>query len=130
MKTENKTFKVLLIDDDADLVAVNEAVFVASGFKVEKAYNGDEGFELALTSKPDVIVLDVMMTTKSEGFDLARQLRGAEGTKEIPLIMLTSVHTTVPFRYEPDGEYLPVDLFLDKPVAPEALVKEVKKVLA
>ncbi len=130
MKTENKTIKVLLIDDDADLLAVNEAVFLARGFNIQKAYNGDEGFELALSFKPDVIVTDVMMSTNSEGFDLARRLRSTEGTKEIPLIMLTSVNDTVPFTYEPDGKFLPVDRFLEKPVAPETLVQEVEKILA
>ena len=66
MKTENKTIKVLLIDDDADLLAVNEAVFLARGFNIQKAYNGNEGFELALSFKPDVIVTDVIMSTNSE----------------------------------------------------------------
>lgn len=127
MNTERK---VLLIDDDADLVAINEAVFAARGFAVEKAYNGNAGFERALACTPDAIVLDVMMSTNSEGFDLARRLRGDDATRAIPLVMVTSVNSTVPFSFAPDGVFLPVDRFLEKPVSPEALVAEVEGILA
>lgn len=127
MNTERK---VLLIDDDADLVAINEAVFAARGFTVDKAYNGKVGFDRARDGKPDAIVLDVMMSTNSEGFDLARRLRGDDATRGIPLVMVTSVNSTVPFTYEPDGVFLPVDRFLEKPVPPETLVHEVERILA
>lgn len=127
MNTERK---VLLVDDDADLVAVNQAVFAARGFAVETAYNGGAGFERARDGRPDVIVLDVMMSTNSEGFDLARRLRGDDATRGIPLIMVTSVNSTVPFTFEPDGVFLPVDRFLEKPVPPETLVAEVEGMLA
>ena len=127
MNTERK---VLLVDDDADLVAINEAVFAARGFAVDKAYNGGAGFDRARDGRPDVIVLDVMMSTNSEGFDLARRLRGDDATRGIPLIMVTSVNSTVPFTFEPDGVFLPVDRFLEKPVPPETLVAEVEGILA
>ncbi len=126
MNTERK---VLLIDDDADLVAVNEAVFTARGFVVAKAYNGQTGFEMARDGQPDAIILDVMMSTNSEGFDLARRLRGDEETRGIPLVMVTSVNSTVPFSFEPDDVFLPVDRFLEKPVPPETLVAEVEGIL-
>jgi two-component system, OmpR family, alkaline phosphatase synthesis response regulator PhoP len=122
--------KVLLVDDDVDLVAVNRAVLESRGYAIVSAHSGPAGLATAKAEKPDVIVLDVMMGTNSEGFDLARKLRKDETTKSIPLIMVTAIHDTVPFRYEPDDNYLPVDRFLEKPVAPEALLKEVQALLA
>jgi CheY-like chemotaxis protein len=121
--------KVLLIDDDTDLVAVNKAVLESRGFSVMAAHNGKAGIEHARNWNPDVIVLDVMMTTASEGFDTARALRGDDATRSIPLLMMTSVNQTVPFRFEPDGKFLPVDRFLEKPVAPETLLGEIQAVL-
>jgi len=122
--------KVLLVDDDADLVAVNRAVLESHGFAIAVAYSGPKGLVAAKAEAPDLIVLDVMMGTNSEGFDLARALKKDEATKHIPLIMVTSVNTTVPFKFEPDPKYLPVDRFLEKPLAPEALLKEVQAMVS
>ncbi len=121
--------KVLLVDDDVDLVAVNRAVLESRGYSIVSAHSGPAGLVKARAEKPDVIVLDVMMGTNSEGFDLARALRKDDTTRHIPLIMVTAIHATVPFRYEPDTNYLPVDRFLEKPVAPEVLLNEVLAVL-
>jgi CheY-like chemotaxis protein len=122
--------KVLLVDDDADLVAVNRAVLESRGYTVTAAHSGPAGLVKAKADAPDLIVLDVMMGTNSEGFDLARALRKDDATKAIPLIMVTSVNTTVPFKFEPDATYLPVDRFLEKPVAPEALLAEIQGILS
>jgi len=90
--------------------------------------------EIATTTHVDVAVLDVMMTTPTEGFLLARALRQDERTKRIPLVMLTSLNT----EYEAQGSsfritdrdkdplWLPVDRFVDKPVKPEDLVSLVR----
>ncbi len=120
--------KVLLIDDDADLVALNRGALEKHGYVVDAAYNGRQGIEKAKAAKPDAIVLDVMMSTNSEGFDTARALRKDAATKGIPLIMLTSVNSTVPFKFEPD-EFLPVDRFLEKPLRAEELVRHVGEML-
>jgi len=121
--------KVLLVDDDTDLVALNRVVLEKSGYVVVAAHTGRAGIEMARAEKPDVIVLDVMMTTNSEGFDVARALKGDEATRTIPLLMLTSVNRTVPFRFEPDPTFLPVDRFLEKPLSPEELLKQVRSVV-
>jgi len=121
--------KVLLVDDDVDLVAVNRAVLENRGYAVVSAHTGPAGLVKARAETPDLIVLDVMMGTNSEGFDLARALRADDATRQIPLIIITSVNTTVPFKFAPDATYLPVDRFLEKPVAPEALLQEVQGML-
>lgn len=121
--------KILLVDDDIDLISAITLVLTNSGYEVTSAYNGKEGFKKALAEQPDLIVLDVMMSTHSEGFDIARDLRKVEATKKTPIILLTSVNTTVPFKFEPDATYLPVNIFLEKPVTPADLLVQIKKVL-
>jgi two-component system phosphate regulon response regulator PhoB/two-component system alkaline phosphatase synthesis response regulator PhoP/two-component system response regulator VicR len=121
--------KVLLVDDDTDLVTLNRVVLEKGGYTVVAANTGRAGIEKARAEKPDLIVLDVMMTTNSEGFDVARALRSDDATRAIPLLMLTSVNRTVPFKFEPDPTFLPVDRFLEKPLSPEELLKNVRAVL-
>jgi response regulator RpfG family c-di-GMP phosphodiesterase len=71
----------------------------------------------------------MMMENRNEGFDLSRELRNSEHTKGIPLVMITSVNDTIPFRIEPDRTWLPVDALIEKPVEPGLLLSVVAKVL-
>ena len=122
--------KILLIDDDPDFIEINTVVLKKSGFEVISAYDGKQGFEKAKLEKPDLIILDVMMTDRTEGFYTARQLRSEEATKSTPLILLTAIHKEEKaFHFAPDETWLPVDVFLDKPVKPERLLEEVKRQL-
>jgi DNA-binding response OmpR family regulator len=119
--------RILLVDDDADFVAQNRTILEKAGYAVSTAYNGDDGLAKARKERPALIVLDVMMTTQTEGFNVSRELRNLEETKKIPLLMISSVNDTVPWKFEPDETWLPVDAFLEKPVKPERLLEEVRK---
>ena len=121
--------KVLLVDDDPDFVEVNRLVLEQSGFDVVCAYDGEEGLQKARAEAPDVVVLDVMMGSLDEGFRVSRALRGSERTKDTPLIMLTAISSELPLDFEADDMWLPVDVFLEKPVEPDQLVVEVTKAL-
>ncbi|MFH1437292.1 MAG: response regulator [Pseudomonadota bacterium] len=126
MKKKNH---VLLVDDDADLVETYRIVLEKEGYRVTSACNGEEGLKKAQDEMPDLIVLDVMMSTYSEGFEVARELRRIARTKKIPILMLTSVNATVPFKFEADETWLPVDRFVEKPLTPKSLIKEVSGML-
>ena len=119
--------KVLVIDDDSDFVESILNLLEARGYAVASASNGKEGVQKAKSEKPDLILLDVMMTTKDEGFNVARELNGIEGLKNTPVIMVTGVRKemNLPFGFEPDKTWLPVKQILEKPVKPEALLKAV-----
>ena len=121
--------KVLLVDDEEEFVEVTKLLLESNGFAVVTAYNGEQGKKVADAEEPDLVILDVMMETKTAGFDAARWLRANDATKEIPIIMLTAVNQEVPWRFGPDDIWLPVDTFLDKPVSPEELLKRVEKQL-
>jgi len=122
---------VLLVDDDADFVEMNKTVLEENGYDVIAAYNGKECLEKARAEKPDIIVLDVMMASQSDGFDTARELHHyRQETKNIPIIMLTSINEKYPFNFAPDASWLPVESFIEKPIQPERLLETVSRLLA
>lgn len=123
--------KVLLVDDDVDFVEVNREVLEEKGYQVEVAHNGKKALEKALSEKPDIIILDVVMTTPTEGIHVAQELRKNEKTKDIPIIMLTGVREKmgIPYQIGPEEEYLPVTEFIEKPFPPAKLVEKVEQML-
>ena len=120
---------ILIIDDDIDLVEIIRVTLENEGFQVIDAQNGERGLAAAQEKRPDLILLDVMMGKVDEGFQVAYQLRGNEDTKGIPILMLTAVADQTGYSFDPatDGEFLPVDEFLEKPVSPRVLVDMVRK---
>jgi DNA-binding response OmpR family regulator len=120
--------KVLMIDDDPEFVEAITNILDAKGYDVVSANDGKDGVAKAKQEKPDIILLDVMMTTKSEGFDVARELSKDANLKGTPVIMLTGVRKemNLPFGFEPDADWLPVKAFLEKPVKPETLLKTIE----
>jgi len=120
--------KILVIDDDPDLVEAISTLLESRGFETVSAENGQQGFEKAKKELPDLILLDVMMATKTEGFDIARNLHDDSATKGIPVVMVTGIRRdmNLPFRFEPDPTWLPVKAVIEKPIKPEALLKIVE----
>jgi CheY-like chemotaxis protein len=121
---------ILIVDDDADFVEMNKFLLEKNGYEVTIANNGQECLDKIRFKKPDLIILDVMMSTSDEGFGVSRDLRNSEQTKNIPILMVTSINHTVPFNFEPDETWLPVDDFIEKPVELEQLLDKVRKMLA
>jgi CheY-like chemotaxis protein len=121
--------KVLMIDDDPEFVDAITNILDAKGYDVVSASDGKEGVAKAKQEKPDIILLDVMMTTKSEGFDVAREMQKDANLKGTPVVMLTGIRRemNLPFGFEPDEEWLPVKAVLEKPVKPEVLLKTIEE---
>jgi CheY-like chemotaxis protein len=127
--------KILIIDDDPDLTQVMRLTLEGRGYQVYSAASGTEGLEKVKEIHPDLIILDVMMDYTTEGFQVSLKLRNpAEDSeyqpyRDIPILMLTALHTTTPLRFGPDEDYLPVDDFVEKPLEPSVLVTKVEKLL-
>jgi DNA-binding response OmpR family regulator len=128
--------KILIIDDDDDLVHALRLPLEAAGYEVFRAASGNEGLKKVKEVNPDLIILDVMMDTTTEGFHVSLALRSPDPRSEykeysqVPILMLTSIHSTTSLRFGPDKEYLPVDAFIEKPIEPAELLKKVRKLLA
>jgi CheY-like chemotaxis protein len=123
--------KILVIDDDPDLQVVLQMVLEKNGFQVVSAYNPEEGIQKVESEKPDLIILDVLMPRDYEGFDVARKIREDLKMRELPIILLSAVHSVkkVPYRFSPHEEWLPVDYFFDKPVESPVLLSKIKELL-
>ena len=103
----------------------------ARGYEIDSAPNGKEGLEKAKVFKPHLVLLDVMMTTKTEGFDISREFPKDEILKSIPVIIITGVREkmNLAFGFEPDETWLPVKVVLEKPITPKRLLTEIEKCL-
>ena len=126
---------ILIIDDDKDLVNSIEIILQTKNYQVRSAFNGKEGYEKIKKKIPELILLDVMMATDTEGFDLAYKLKENPKYRDIPIIMITSFTQKMaeegPDRFQHIlGEAWPVSSFLEKPVDPEVLLSTVEKVLS
>jgi CheY-like chemotaxis protein len=127
--------KILVVDDDPDLVEVMRLALEASGYQILSASSGAEGLRMVKETHPDLIILDVMMDYTTEGFQVSLELRSPDPASEyapyrdIPILMLTALHSTTPLRFGPDEDYLPVDDFVEKPLEPSELVEKVGKLL-
>ncbi len=125
MNVANK--KVLIIDDDPEFVDAISNLLDAKGYAVHSASSGAEGIDKARNLDPDIILLDVMMSSRTEGIDVAGRIDSDEELKKIPIIMISGIRRemNLPFGLEPDKTTLPVKVFLEKPVKPEVLLNAV-----
>src|SRR5688572_386243 len=84
------TAKVLIVDDESDLLESVEIMLVAKGFNVLKGLNGQQAIELADREQPDIILMDVMMPVM-DGIEACKQIKGSERTRQIPLLLITAI---------------------------------------
>jgi CheY-like chemotaxis protein len=125
--------KILIVDDDPDLTEALKTALENERYSVVTAADKDEGMEKIKTEKPDLVILDVMMAAWQDGFEMSRELKKDPQAKDIPILLLTAVkeRTGIGFKSTAgDPDWLPVDSFLDKPVEPQVLVGEVRKLLS
>jgi len=129
MANDKKT--ILVVDDDPDVVEAAKVVLESAGYNVESAGDGETGVRLAQEIRPSLIILDVMMGKETEGFHSSYQLKNDPATASIPILMVSAISekTGMDFSPEKDGDYLPVNEFLAKPVEPQELISRVKHLL-
>lgn len=124
--------KILIIEDDPDVVWATRMPLEHAGYEVYEAHSQAEGLAAIDEVQPDLIILDVMMDSHTAGFQLAQELHGPTAKPEhavIPILMVTAIHQTTPLRFAPDPDYLPVDAYIEKPIDPKRLLAEVETLL-
>jgi CheY-like chemotaxis protein len=125
--------KIVVVDDDQDIRDSLQAILEARQYTVFTAADKTEGMERIKTEKPDLAILDVMMSAWQDGFEMARELKKDPQLKNTPILMLTGVKdkTGIDFKSTAgDPTWCPVDAFLEKPIEPDILVAEIKKLLS
>lgn len=114
--------KVLIVDDEQDIVESLQFVLEVAGFECHCAYNGEEGLNLAREILPDLIILDVMMP-KINGFKICRLLKYDNKYKNIPILMVTARSQN---EDKLIGEETGVDEYITKPFDLDVIVEKVK----
>lgn len=122
--------RILIVDDDPDFSESTAAFLRARGYEVVQAYSGYDGLKQARLESPDLILMDVMMEERTEGFFTVRRIRRDQGLSEIPIIVVSSLYEDDPsFGIDPEQVWLAHDAFLPKPLDLDALLVTVKEQL-
>jgi len=121
---------ILIVDDDPDFVTSIKEIVESGGYKALTAFDGRAGLESAKKSRPDLVLLDVMMTERDEGFKVLHQIRETPEIAAVPVILVSSIYTDLPaFKVMPEAGREDADLFLPKPVDPKDLLQQVARLL-
>jgi CheY-like chemotaxis protein len=129
---------VLLLDDDADFLELERAIFESRGYEVSSHHDPQSALQ-ALASRapqggPILIVCDLMMKALDSGFSFARSVRGDPRFRDIPIIIVSAIASQKGFDFHPrsaeDLAGMNADAFFDKPVQPQALLAKAEELLA
>jgi CheY-like chemotaxis protein len=121
--------KVLVVDDDPDFLEYTRIVLESQGYVVQTAATTDVALRFMRADRPDVALLDVMMSYVLDGLNLTRQMRDDPDLKDIPVIMISAIVSREEAGVFPTDEYLSVDAFLTKPVDPADLLDQVARLI-
>ncbi len=126
--------KILIIDDNVDYSEAIASVLEAGNYEVGIANSSEEAIKVLEEKIPDLIILDIVMQNGAEGVILCRKFKKDPRLSKVPILMLTSITKQTGFSFNSDDprheRYLPVDVFLEKPVAPRLLLEEVGKLIS
>ena len=116
--------KILIIDDDLDIIETTQSLLEYEGFKVITADSVEKGIELIGSAAPDLILLDIMFPEKkTRGFDAASEIK--DRYPAIPIFMLTAINREYAFGFT--KEDVRAEEFLNKPVKTDRLVELIRK---
>lgn len=119
--------RILVVDDDPDIVLANRLVLESAGYMVEEASSGEECLEKMRASRPDLVLMDVMMTNPLDGYHTTQQISDDPQLRETPILMVSSITTSQYAAAFPTDQYLDIREFISKPVEPEVLLAKIKQ---
>jgi CheY-like chemotaxis protein len=119
--------RILVVDDDSDYQMICEMILKGAGYQVAQAFDGRQAIAALERDRPDLILLDVMMSSVLEGVEVCKRIKSDPKLKGVPIIMISSITTSEYASAFPDDERIPIDAWMTKPIQPEALVKTVQR---
>ena len=122
--------KVLGVDDDPDFVEITSMVLKQNGYEVDSAPSGDEALERMRVQRPDILLLDVMMSTVLDGVSVSFAMSEDPELQQIPIIMISSIPDSPNADMFPTDEYVPISAWITKPVNPEKLLQTVQRLVS
>jgi adenylate cyclase len=121
--------KILVVDDDPDFVSLTRRILQQKGYEVVAAASGQQALAMMRKEKPDLVLLDIMMSYILDGLDVSREIAQDPELKNIPVIMVTSLTGVKGSGMLPTDEFVPVDDWLTKPIDPQTLLDRVTDAL-
>ena len=123
--------KILVVEDEIDILEAHKVVLEHNHYEVFTATNIGVAKELLEKHNINLILLDVMIEKDSDGFNFAQYVKGIEKHRHIPIVMATAVNKRTKFMFdlEKDGDFLPVEKFMDKPIDPDDLIATIRGLL-
>jgi CheY-like chemotaxis protein len=121
---------ILVVDDDPDFCEITRTVLESGGYQVQTAANGDQALACMRSAPPDLVILDVMMSSVLDGLDVSDRMMADAHLKKIPTIMVSSIASSEYAGMFPTDAYVGIDAWISKPVAPRALLTRVGELLA
>jgi CheY-like chemotaxis protein len=121
--------KVLVVDDDPDFVEITRTILESHGYGVNTAANGDEALKSMRADLPDLVLLDVMMSTVLDGLNLSHVMSEDPALNKVPVVMVSSITDSPSAGMFPTDEYIPIDAWISKPVQPGDLLDKVAQFL-
>jgi CheY-like chemotaxis protein len=117
--------RVLVVDDDPDFVEITRTILEANKYSVTTAASGDEALQSMRKDLPDLVLLDVMMSTILDGLNLSHVMSEDPALREVPIVMVSSITDSPSAGMFPTDEYIPIDAWISKPVQPDDLLNKV-----
>lgn len=121
--------KILVVDDDPDFVEITRMILTAENYEVMTASSGDQALQIMRETPPDLLILDVMMVGVLDGVNLAHVMEEDPTLHDIPILMVSSIANSPMAPMFPTDEYLPIDGWISKPVQPEELLAQVRRLV-
>lgn len=124
--------KILVIDDDPDVGEALRLMLEPAGYQLRVCATGSAGMAALRADPPELILLDIMLASPSEGFHIAYDVRQDDRFAAIPIILISSISETmgIDFERELGTDYVPVERFLSKPLQATTVLAAVKDTLA
>ncbi len=119
--------RILIVDDDPDLVLATRLVLESAGYVVDEAATGDEGLAQMRATPPDLVLMDVMMANPLDGYHTTQQIADDPALSRIPIVMISSIAGSQYAETFPTDQLLSIREFISKPVEPEQLLAKVKR---
>ncbi|MGE5430258.1 MAG: response regulator [Syntrophomonadaceae bacterium] len=130
MSVHEKVKKILLVDDDFDLLEQHKILLESKGYEIVTAESVEEGWNQFKKEKPDAAILDLIMEEHDSGFILCHKIKRDSYGKNIPVFLLTSATYLTGYKFgsstSEEKEWIKCDAVLNKPIVFEELLKKLE----
>jgi len=117
--------RILVVDDDPEFVEITRMILESEGYEIISASDGKQAMETMREDKPDLVLLDVMMSSVLDGLNVCHEMHDDPDLRDVPIIMVSCIITSPHAGLFPTDEYLPINAWISKPMDPELLIEKV-----